>query len=201
MKNDNSVDIIANRTEKFNNVNMIMKIIAKTRVTLGSKVVDATLGNGNDILFLMKLVGEEGYGYGFDIQKDAIEVSVNKLIEANMNTNVVLICDGHENMDLHIKEKVDFVVFNLGYYPKGDHSIITKPKTTIAAINKSMQLLSSHGIICVSSYINHDGGYNEYIKISEFLKTIDQREFNVVESKFINQKNGPAVLFTIEKRV
>lgn len=34
----------------------------------GDCVVDATLGNGHDTLFLAKLVGPAGHLYGFDVQ-------------------------------------------------------------------------------------------------------------------------------------
>ena len=43
----------------------------------GDIVVDGTVGNGNDTVFLAKLVGPTGKVYGFDIQKEAIERTKN----------------------------------------------------------------------------------------------------------------------------
>lgn len=40
-------------------------------VRSGDCVVDATLGNGHDTLFLAKLVGPAGHLYGFDVQARA----------------------------------------------------------------------------------------------------------------------------------
>ena len=40
-------------------------------VTPGSLVVDATAGNGNDTLFLARLVGQAGLVLAFDIQPEA----------------------------------------------------------------------------------------------------------------------------------
>lgn len=40
---------------------------------LGKVAVDATIGKGNDTLKLLKVVGENGFVYGFDVQEDAIE--------------------------------------------------------------------------------------------------------------------------------
>ncbi|MDN6436144.1 methyltransferase domain-containing protein, partial [Lentilactobacillus parabuchneri] len=42
-------------------------------VSYGDTVVDCTVGNGHDTLFLANLVGTDGTVYGFDIQPQAIE--------------------------------------------------------------------------------------------------------------------------------
>ncbi len=47
----------------------------------GQIVLDCTVGNGNDTLFLANLVGETGNVYGFDIQSRAIDTVKNKLLE------------------------------------------------------------------------------------------------------------------------
>ena len=39
----------------------------------GDTVVDATMGNGHDTLFLAEQVGAEGRVYAFDIQESALE--------------------------------------------------------------------------------------------------------------------------------
>jgi len=41
-------------------------------------------------------------------------------------------------------------MFNLGYLPSGDHSISTRPETTIQALSKAMELLVTGGIITLS---------------------------------------------------
>ena len=51
------------------------KYLLNKAVTSGDIVVDATLGNGHDTLFLAKLVGESGRVYGFDVQEHAILAS------------------------------------------------------------------------------------------------------------------------------
>ena len=42
-------------------------------VNAGDTVVDATMGNGHDTLFLAELVGPEGHVCAFDIQESALE--------------------------------------------------------------------------------------------------------------------------------
>ena len=73
--------------------------------------------------------------------------------------NVTLIQDGHENIKKHIdiqfKGQIDAAIFNLGYLPKGDKSIVTRPETTIKAINAIFDYLSVEGIIVLVIYHGH----------------------------------------------
>lgn len=186
--------------EKFNNVNSIFKIIASEKLKKGDCVVDATAGNGNDILFMMNIVGKKGTGYCFDIQKEAIENTTSKLLEEGYIDNVEVIFDGHENVDTYVTEKIDFAVFNLGYLPKANHDIITKSKTTIISLEKIMKLLKKNGCIVVSAYVGHDGGMDEFYDLKDYLSIVDQKKYNISCLEFINQKNNPPKLIVIEKR-
>ncbi len=187
--------------EKFNNVNSIFRMIAAEKLSPGDVAVDATLGNGNDIEYILKMIGNDGFVYGFDIQEVAIKNTEKKLLNAERIKNFKLICDGHENVDLYIEENVDFVVFNLGYLPKADHSLITKAKTTIEAIEKLKNKLNPSGIIIISAYLGHEGGMDEYLQLLKYVKTIDQTEFNVAKLEFVNQINTPPQMILIEKRI
>ena len=59
--------------------------------------------------------GKEGRVYAFDIQKKALEITRSKLIAENLLDHVLMINDGHENMDKYVSGRVDVVMFNLGY--------------------------------------------------------------------------------------
>lgn len=121
-------------------------------------VVDATVGNGNDTLFLANLV-KDGYVYGFDIQKIAIS-NTKKLLDDNNVTNYTLINKSHEFIfqELsNLKSKVTAVVYNLGYLPKGDKSIVTKEETTIKSIKEAFKLLNNKGFILVVVYPHLEG--------------------------------------------
>ena len=108
-----------------------------TYVKPGNVVVDATAGNGNDTLKLCRAVTETGKVFSFDIQESALRETKKKIAAENFS-NAELICDSHSNMELYITNKVDCVVFNLGYLPGGDHSLQTKYTTTIEAIEKQI---------------------------------------------------------------
>ncbi|MFZ5965802.1 MAG: class I SAM-dependent methyltransferase [Bacillota bacterium] len=166
----------------------------------GNTSVDATMGNGNDTLFLANLVGDDGKVYAFDIQSLAVHNTEKLLLEHNMAHRAALIEDGHENMDKYIKESIDAAMFNLGYLPKGDRNIITRSETTIMALKKCLDLLKQNGIITLCVYYGHEGGLKEKEQLSMFLETLDQKQYDVLEMKFMNQKNNPPNLIVIEKK-
>lgn len=45
-------------------------------------------------------------------------------------------------LTFNLKGQIDAAIFNLGYLPKGDKSIVTRPETTIKAINAIFDYLS-----------------------------------------------------------
>lgn len=165
-------------------------------------VVDATMGNGNDTVFLANLVGENGHVYAFDVQKQAIENTTLKLKEQNLFERTSLIQQGHETIDAVIPEEIVIkaAIFNLGYLPKSDKTIITKSNTTLQALAKLLKLLSPQGRIILVVYFGHDGGKEELDAVQEFCSSLPQIEYNVLTYQFINQKNNPPILYCIEKK-
>ncbi|KNF07438.1 putative rRNA methylase [Gottschalkia purinilytica] len=184
----------------FVNAIDIVNNIMKKRVVEGSTVVDATIGNGHDTNLLASLVGNEGKVYGFDIQEDAINSTRIKLEKNNLDNRVRLIKDSHEYIQKYINEKVDFIIFNLGYLPGGHHSITTKSDSTIKAVEKSLELLNNNGILLIVVYPGHSSGKIEKEKIDDYLKLLNQKEFTVLKFDFINQINHPPILYGIEKK-
>src|SRR5690554_5806139 len=59
-------------------------------------VIDATIGNGHDTLFLAKLV-PQGHVYGFDIQKEAVHQTAS-LLDAHHLNNYTLYQTSHSKM-------------------------------------------------------------------------------------------------------
>ncbi|HOJ10717.1 MAG TPA: class I SAM-dependent methyltransferase [Clostridiales bacterium] len=173
----------------------------KNLVKSGDVVVDATAGNGNDTLMLAKLVGEKGKVYSFDIQEKALENTLRKLIDAGVEERVTVIKADHQYMDTYITEKgqTKAIMFNLGYLPGGDHSISTKPETTIQAVKKAMDLIMPGGLISIVVYYGGDSGFNEKNSIMEFIKTIDPKKYVVMKTEFVNQINCPPILLFIER--
>ena len=63
-------------------------------VNQDDECIDMTIGNGNDTLFLARIAK---HVYGFDIQKEAIEITQQKLKKESLS-NVTLFCDSHANI-------------------------------------------------------------------------------------------------------
>ena len=164
----------------------------------GSFVVDATCGNGGDTVFLAELVGENGLVFGFDIQEAAINNTRIRLENAELSERVRLFLDGHEHMGEYLSDRMaDAFVFNLGYLPKGDHSLHTKADTTILAIQTALKHLKKEGIIAISIYHGGDSGYEERDGVLSYLETLDKHTYNVIIHQYSNKPNDPPILALI----
>lgn len=188
------------KKNNFDNVNNIAKMYIKEVLNDGDICIDATMGNGYDTTYLAEIVGEKGKVYAFDVQDEAIKSTEKKLKKLNFEDRAILILDGHENINNYVKENIKCAVFNLGYLPRCEHKIITKPDTTIEAIKQSVELLEENGIVCVSIYTGHEGGMEERNVVFDYAMKLEQKGFNVFETKFINQKNNPPSIIVIEKK-
>lgn len=186
----------------FNEINNTIKItrdIIYKNVKEGQTVLDCTVGNGNDTILLAKMVGNTGIVYGFDVQREALEITLEKLTCENIDDRVKLIEDSHANIDFYIDKKLDFIIYNLGYLPKGNKNIKTTKETTLISLNKSINLLNENGLMLITCYVGHDGGLEEKEAVELFLSNLNQKQFNSIKYDFINQKNFPPILFGVEK--
>ena len=163
-------------------------------ITKDDVVVDATMGNGHDTLFLAKLAKQV---YAFDIQEQALEKTSQRLKEAGL-TNVELLLRGHETVDQFVTE-VKAAIFNLGYLPSADKSIITQPQTTIEALDKLCQMLVKGGRIAIMIYYGHEGGDIERDAVMDFVSQLPQQEYTATIYRTLNQINNPPFLVMIEK--
>ena len=188
------------RAKYINKITEVNKIFLDRIIQKGDVVVDATMGNGYDTIYLANLVGSEGRVYSFDVQEEAIKSTSKKVDRDSLQDRVKLILDGHENIDKYINEEVSCVVFNLGYLPRAKHCIITKPETTLTAIQKSLNLLKPHGIISIAMYTGHEGGMEEKDEVCNYLNSLDQNYFNVLHMNFTNQINNPPQLILVERK-
>ena len=188
------------RAKFLNKVTEVNKVFIDKIVNTGDTVIDATMGNGYDTLYLAKLVGNAGKVYAFDVQEEALKSTKKKVERDNLQCYVELILEGHENMEKYVKEEVSCVLFNLGYLPRAKHNIITKPETTLQALEKSLNLLKPNGVISVAIYTGHEGGMDEKNEVCQYLNNLDQNYYNVLHMNFTNQVNNPPELILVEKK-
>lgn len=138
-------------------------------------VVDATIGNGNDTLFLSNIVNK-GHVFGFDIQDIALE-NTKTLLENNNRHNYTLYKVSHEHILkilANYNHKISAVIFNLGYLPNESKKITTHHRTTIKAIKNSLELLNSKGICLIVIYPGHKEGLKESKYIRRYINNINQ---------------------------
>ena len=132
-------------------------------------VVDMTIGNGNDTLFLCNLVNK-GFVFGFDIQDMAITNTNNLLIKNNIS-NYKLFNENHKNINKVLKEykgKISLILFNLGYLPNANKNITTNHISTVNALKNSFEMLNNKGIILIVLY-PHKEGKKEENSIKNYL--------------------------------
>lgn len=165
----------------------------------GHCAVDATCGNGHDTLLLARLVGGTGHVWGFDIQQQAIIETGRKLAKADLQDRVTLLQSGHEELTEHVKKPVQAVLFNLGYRPGGDRTIITRPDTTGSALEQSLQLLAAGGIVLVTVYPGHDGGPEERSLVETWAAGLDPRAFHCWRMAQANVTAGAPYLLLVQK--
>ena len=172
-------------------------------ITKGETVIDATCGNGNDTLFLSKIVGSDGRVLAFDIQEQAIQTT-KELISEHGFENVSVVNDSHAHIAKYVSPELEGhiggAIFNLGYLPQSDKTIITTGPSTITAIDTILTFLKRNGLIVIVVYHGHEGGQTEKTLILDHLTRLDQKKYNVLQYGFINQKNNPPFILAIQKR-
>src|SRR5699024_9578533 len=98
---------------------------------------------------------DTGHVYAFDVQKQAIDNTKSKMMD-NAIQNVTYIHDSHAHLSAyipdHLKGQIGGAIFNLGYLPRSDKSIVTKGKSTISAIDQLLTYLKKDGIIVIVIY-------------------------------------------------
>lgn len=177
----------------------IAHLLVKQRLHAGDRAIDATVGNGHDSLFLANCVGATGKVDGFDVQISALE-SARKLLA--YYPQVQLHHLGHEFMDSVVTHEVRAIMFNLGYFPSGDKSLVTRPETTLAALDRSLPLLSANGILTVVVYAGHDGGPEEADVVDRWTQSLNTDNYRTVQygTPTRHLPSPPPYLIAVERR-
>ncbi len=165
----------------------------------GDTVVDFTMGNGNDTLFLSRAVGESGRVFAFDIQEEAIESTAKHLRENGAPDNYTLICASHHRVKEFVNEPIKAGMFNLGYLPRsGKKAITTMRETTMPAVRAALELLAPDGVLIVAIYPGHEEGALEGEMLREYFSTLSRFRICPSEFKILNSPTSP-YFFLVEK--
>ncbi|KAK1278648.1 hypothetical protein QJS04_geneDACA023742 [Acorus gramineus] len=176
-------------------------------VRKGDVVVDATCGNGHDTFALLKMVADEsvrGCVYGLDIQNSAVEYT-SSLLDASLEPKkrelVKLLCICHSKMEDIIPKSIPIrlVAFNLGYLPGGDKAVITKPQTTLLALQAASRIIESGGLISVMVYIGHPGGREELETVQAFASHLPTDTWTSCRLETLNRPTAPVLVLVFKK--
>ncbi len=148
--------------------------------------VDMTMGHGHDTLFLARM---SDHTYAFDIQSVAIN-NTRSLLENNHQINVTLINDSHENILKYIKEKIDAAIYNLGYLPASDKTVMTNSTSTVNSFNHLLSLLAEEGIIVIVLYPHNP---EEIAAVIEYTSKLGPC-YDCMEHKILNKGSAPFII-------
>lgn len=154
--------------------------------------VDATLGNGYDSDFLSENFTKV---YAFDIQKCAVDGYKEKNIG-----NVCLINDSHENFSKYINEKVDCIMYNLGFLPGGDKKVTTRWESTLKSLEDGLNIIDRGALVSIALYRGHEEGKKEEEVVINYVKNLPKNKYGVMIHSFVNRDNNPPILIIIEKK-
>lgn len=173
-------------------------------LTTGDVAIDATMGNGHDTCFLAQIVGETGKVFAFDIQSQAVENTQKRLQQLAFSSRVEIFEADHATMKEHTPrnyhQKIKVAMFNLGYLPGGDKSIITSASTTLLAFQQSLDLLQSGGNLVVMVYTGHPGGAEEWREIQQWFTSLPRDQYTIIFPVAPSPRKEVPKLFAIEKR-
>lgn len=192
----------------FMSVLSFAQALVKERVQQGETVIDATVGGGVDTLFLLRVVGVKGRVYGFDVQQAALDAAQRRIasepaVQSHAGS-LVLTLRSHDEMEAVIPPTshgmIGAVMFNLGYLPGAEQTIITRAVTTLPALDAALRLLRRGGVVTVVVYPGHEGGGSEAAAVEQWAQALPQAAYQVLTYRFSNRSSTAPYLIAIEKK-
>ncbi len=169
----------------------------------GDAVIDATLGNGHDAWFLAQSIGPSGHLFGFDVQPAALANSRQRLETLNQLPVISLFLNSHAEMQAQIpavyQGRIKAIMFNLGYLPGADKSLITQTDSTLQALAAASQLLADGGMLTVMVYPGHAGGDQEAAQVAAWAEQLERQRFSVEQICSQSDKASAPRLFVMAK--
>jgi 16S rRNA C1402 N4-methylase RsmH len=173
----------------------------------GDFAIDLTAGRGKDSLALLKKVGQAGQVVAFDLQKAALEQTEGLLSEHGFAVHawpisrpvpkqpgVFLVQACHSMLAALQLHAARAVVANLGYLPGGDKALVTRPHTTLEALQASLAVLAIGGRMVVTVYPVHPGGASEGQAVESFFSALPAKHWQVLSLRVANCPEAPFLM-------
>lgn len=173
--------------------------------------IDATCGNGYDTLFLCNALHNLRFEkktpieiLSFDIQESALLTAAQRLscsCSAEACTYVSFIHKGHEHISHYVEKSAGIAVamYNLGFLPGGDKSIITQGITTLHSLREVAKSLIPQGLLCIHTYGGHEGGKEEMKLVHQWVTSLPETEWTVTKYTVCNKRQNPEALYFAQK--
>ncbi len=198
--------------------------LLKPYIEPGDLAIDATLGNGNDALFLYQAVGEEGVVIGLDILSEAL-VSSTKLFKdrydlcrinhrvdslGDENKNIHLLEYSHDKLkELMLPRRPKVIFFNLGYFPDTSKALsgenindkgATVTEVTLEALKQSSEVIDKGGVLSIVTYPGHGEGKREHEAVVLWLQSLAPKDFEVITIVQTNRSSRTPVQHLVHKK-
>ena len=158
---------------------------------------------------MAKAVGPEGQVVAFDLQAAAIE-QTTEFLQANglavnhwatdqtlpEQSGIFLIQACHSTLGKVLLRPAKVIMANLGYLPGGDQALVTRPDSTLAALEQSLGLLAPGGRLVVTIYPAHPGGGEEGDVVASLLALLPCDAWQVLHLTVANSPEAPYLLVT-----
>jgi len=168
----------------------------------GDHVIDATCGNGHDSLALAQMVLNEKSGglLCIDIQQkalDAAKLHLNKNLPFSHFKRISYLLGCHSTFP-SLSEAPRLIVYNLGYLPGGDKSVVTTTSKTLKSLERSLEILPPGGALSITCYSGHEEGEKEEEEVLSFARSLSKDDYQVCHHRWLNRSKAPS-LFLIQK--
>jgi len=190
--------------DRFPRIVAVAHAMLAPRIRPGDTVLDATAGNGHDTVFLAALVNDKGSVIAIDIQQSAIDATRQRSESLGLANRVQLVHDSHTQVDTILSTRsintLSVAIFNLGYLPGGDKSLVTQPQTTISSLEQTLAYIRPGGLLLIVCYPGHPEGAIESKVVNEWASSLNKQQFLAVSYQSLNQPKRPPYIIAIERR-
>lgn len=162
-------------------------------------IIDATVGNGYDTLFLARtfLDDKRSRLYGFDIQEEALDHAASLLtrfVDEELAERVFFFLKSHEYL---LDREADLIVYNLGYLPGASKSCTTLTSSTLRSVKKALEILKPGGLISMTCYPGHDEGKRETKTLLTFLESLDSKKYSCTHYFPVDKPDAPQLVTVV----
>ena len=168
--------------------------------------VDATCGNGHDAAFMLRAAMPRLVERSMSARLLALDIQEAALANTRLLLDdqgipdamrVDLIQASHASIGDHCRdgEGIAVAMFNLGYLPGSDKTVITRKETTIAALEALAALLVPGGVVCVHAYTGHEGGTEEAEALEVWFASLPEKLWATARYSLPNKEKNREILF------